>query len=518
MYKNINFINANVITLDKTHDEKVDSISIKNNKIYSINKPITGFKEIDLKGATIIPGFVDSHFHIKNMGKRLEMINLKSVKSISSIVDKISDVVKTKDDKEWIFGFGWDHTLWGENKFPEKKILNQIAPNNPVVLTRIDGHCVWVNDIVINKSSYDSSNLVAPNGGEIINDCIFIDNAMSKINEIIPNDNENQIKSWIKSATQEIIKRGITNVHDAWQDDKIINAIKELEYENQFPIRCYGMISSYDKELLNEYFNRGHYYSSKYTIRSVKAFIDGALGSRGASLLEPYSDCSNNCGLILISKQDFSELAHLCNKNNFQLCTHAIGDNGNRLVLDSYLKHTKNNPNHRWRIEHAQMVENSDVDKFVEGNIIPSMQPSHCTSDMRWMNSRIGNHRVDRISRWKTFADYNLPIAGGSDCPIEDGQPLFEYYAAVTRQNHDGLPKGGWQPQEKLDRINALRMFTTWAAYSEFADHKRGMIKKGFDADLTIFSNDILKCKISEILNIETLGTVINGKIEYLNL
>ena len=221
--------------------------------------------------------------------------------------------------------------------------------------------------------------------------------------------------------------------------------------------------------------------------------------------------------LILITKEDFSELSYLCNKNNFQLCTHAIGDSGNRLVLDSYLKHTKNNSNHRWRIEHAQMVEDSDIDKFIKGRIIPSMQPSHSTTDMRWMKSRIGDYRINRISRWKTFVDANIPIAGGSDWPIEDGEPLYEYYSAVTRQNHNGWPKGGWQPQEKLDRINALKMFTTWAAYSEFADHRRGMIKEGFDADLTIFSDDILKCKVADILNIETIGTVINGKIEYLN-
>ena len=518
MYKKINFINGNVISLDPEHSEKINTISIAYGKIHSLNNPINNAKNIDLNGATIIPGFVDSHFHLKNMGKRLNMIDLKSCKSIFEIIKKTKDVVNNHLDGEWIFGFGWDQTLWDNSEFPTSNILNDISPKNPVVFTRIDGHCIWINECTIRKSTYDSSNLIAPDGGEIINNCIFVDNAMSKINQAIPNEDLSQVKSWIELAINEVIKRGITNVHDAWQDKLIIESIKEIEFENNLPIRCYGMLSSNDKELLNKYFKSGYYKSQLYTIRSVKAFIDGALGSRGASLLEPYSDCSNHCGLILISKDDFDELAYNCNRYNFQLCTHAIGDNGNRLVLDSYIDNTKHNSNHRWRVEHAQMVENSDIEKFIDGRIIPSMQPSHCTSDMRWLESRIGNHRVDRISKWKTFVDANVPIAGGSDCPIEDGEPLFEYYAAVTRQDHNGLPKGGWQPQEKLDRISALKMFTLWAAYSEFAEHKRGMIKIGYDADLTIFSDDITKCAVDDILKTEAIGTVVGGNVVYLNL
>lgn len=518
MYEKINFINGNVISLDPENSEEIDVISTVHGKIYSLNQPIKKAKDIDLNGATIIPGFVDSHFHLKNMGKRLNMINLKSCKSISEILVKTKDVINRHADDEWIFGFGWDQTLWDVKDYPTKNILNNISPKNPIVFTRIDGHCIWVNECAIKKSTYDLSNLIAPYGGEIINDCIFVDNAMSKINQIIPKENLTKTKSWIKLAINEIVKRGITNVHDAWQDKLIIKSIKKLEMENNLPIRCYGMLSSNDKELIDLYFKKGYYESSNYTIRSVKAFIDGALGSRGASLLEPYSDCSNHCGLILISKDDFDELAYQCNKYDFQLCTHAIGDNGNRLVLDAYINNTKHNPNHRWRVEHAQMVEHSDINKFINGRIIPSMQPSHCTSDMRWLDSRIGKNRLGRISKWKTFVDANVPIAGGSDCPIEDGEPLYEYYAAITRQDHNGLPKGGWQPQERLDRISALKMFTVWAAYSEFAEHKRGMIKIGYDADMTIFSDDITKCPVDDILKTEAIGTIVGGKVVYLNL
>jgi predicted amidohydrolase YtcJ len=275
------------------------------------------------------------------------------------------------------------------------------------------------------------------------------------------------------------------------------------------------MLASSDSGLIDSFFKAGYYKSELYTIRAVKAFIDGALGSRGAALLEPYSDDHCNCGLILISHEEFTELAQRCRDANFQLCTHAIGDRGNKMVLDIYANTIKNTSNHRWRIEHAQMVTDKDLHRFAEHQILPSMQPSHCTSDMRWIDERIGEKRSPRISRWKSFTDLGLPVPGGSDCPIEDGEPLFEYYAAVTRQDHKGWPKNGWQSQEKLNRMDALKMFTTWAAYGEFSELKRGRIKIGYDADFTILSNDITMCEPQDILKSKILGTVVNGTFVY---
>jgi predicted amidohydrolase YtcJ len=334
---------------------------------------------------------------------------------------------------------------------------------------------------------------------------------MNKIWDAQPKDSFSDVKRWIKTAAYTACSRGITNVHDAWQDANTVQAIKELINKDEFPIRCYGMLASSDSTLLATSFKSGHYESELYTIRSVKAFIDGALGSRGAALIEPYSDDHCNCGLILISHEEFTELAQQCKNAGFQLCTHAIGDRGNRMVLDIYANTIKNTPKHRWRIEHAQMVTDGDIPKFLEYNILPSMQPSHCTSDMRWMDERIGTDRLSRISRWKSFIDLGIPIPGGSDCPIEDGEPLFEYYAAVTRQNHHGWPKDGWQSQEKLNRIDALKMFTTWAAFGEFSEHRRGQIKEGYDADFTIYDNDITTCKTSEILDLKLIATIVNG-------
>jgi len=308
------------------------------------------------------------------------------------------------------------------------------------------------------------------------------------------------------------ISDGITNIHDAWQDSITVKVLQQLSEAGKLPIRIYGMLGSSHPKLLKHFFKEGIFRSEKYTIRSVKAFIDGALGSRGAALLEPYCDDINNCGLILISDKDFKKLAQKCQDAGFQLCTHAIGDRGNKMVLDIYSEFTKELNNHRWRIEHAQMICDEDIPQFAKAGIVPSMQPSHCTSDMPWLHDRLGSNRLHRISRWQSFIDAGCKIPGGSDCPIEEGNPIFEYYAAVTRKNHNGTPNDGWQKQEVVSRIDALKMFTTWAAYGEFAEHRRGKIRPGFDADLTFLNQDITECPEKEILKTEVLGTMVAGE------
>jgi len=510
--RSVNIINGNIITLNSQHPQ-VDSLSIDDGKIISINKTSSKFKTLDLKGATVIPGFIDAHFHLKNYGKRLEQIDLKDIQSLKEIKSIIINKLKDIKKGEWVLGFGWDQNLWDKKLFPDASFLNNISPDHPMYLTRIDGHAAWVNNNAIKKINSTSENLSTIDGGKVINDCIMIDNAMSPFKNYLPKEDKEQVKKWIHRAAHNALNMGITGVHDAWQDKTIVQAIMELIQENKFPIRCYGMLAGNDQQLLNQYFKDGHYHNKYYTIRSVKAFIDGALGSRGAALHEPYCDDHNNCGLILISKEEFSNLASLCYKNNFQLNTHAIGDRGNDYVLQHYGNTLGENNNKRWRIEHAQMVSDNEIIRFKKYNILPSMQPTHCTSDMRWLPERIGNHRLKLISRWQSFIDAGLKIPGGSDCPIEAGNPLFEFYAAVTRQDHSGWPIKGFQSQEKVNRENALKMFTTWAAYGGFDENRRGKIEVGYDADLTIMDQDILKVKTKNILNSKILYTIVNGDI-----
>ena len=510
--QSLHLVNGNIITLDK-QCPIASSVYIENGKIKNINQKVKSDQTIDLNGATVIPGFIDAHFHLKNYGKRLDQINLKGLTSLKKIEEIIIAKLSEVKPGDWILGFGWDQNLWKDKSFPKSNFLNKLIPNNPVYLTRIDGHASWVNDAAIFKINSEIDQLNNIGGGQVINECIIIDNSMGPFKDYLPKENKEQVKKWIYKATQNACKMGITGVHDAWQDKVTIDAIKELIQENNFPIRCYGMLASNDKELLNKYFKEGHYNNKYLTIRSVKAFIDGALGSRGAALHESYCDDHNNCGLILISKEEFSNLAKNCYENNFQLNTHAIGDRGNDYVLNHYANTIGKNNDKRWRVEHAQMVSDQDVIRFKDYNILPSMQPSHCTSDMKWLPERIGNHRLKLISRWQTFINAGLKIPGGSDCPIEDGNPLFEFYAAVTRKDHAGWPDKGFQPQEKVDRLNALKMFTSWAAYGGFYEQCRGKIKTGYDADLTIMDNNILDISSTKILDTKIIYTIVNGKI-----
>lgn len=508
----LNLVNGKIITLNRSFPI-VENLTIKNGKIYSLNNPNPSFKTINLNGAIIIPGFIDAHFHITNLGKRLEMVDLKKVNSPQKIIDLIVEKSKNTPSGHWIQGFGWDQNLWQNPAFPIKEMLNQQIPNHPVFLTRIDGHCAWVNEYAFKISNMDPD--INIDGGVIINECILIDNSMEIIRKHLPKESPEMIKKWIQIGTQYAIEKGITNVHDAWQSPDIINSIIELVEEEKMPLRCYGMIGASFKDYIKTFFSKGHYSGTHYKIRAVKAFIDGALGSRGAALHEPYSDEHCNCGLILISKEEFDELASLCYNYNFQLCTHAIGDRGNKFVLDTYQKYLKTKNDRRWRIEHAQMLTTDDIKRLKDLSIIASMQPSHCTSDMKWLKDRIGEHRLHRISRWKTLLENDIVIAGGSDCPIEDGNPLYEYYAAVTRMDHNGYPKGGWQSQELLSRMEALNIFTTGAAFAEFSENYRGIIELGYEADLTILSDDITSIAPEKILKTKIIATIVNGNIVF---
>ena len=296
--QSLNLINCNVITLDE-NKPSASSLYIANGKIKYIDKIVKNSKIVDLNGATVIPGFIDAHFHLKNFGKRLNQFNLKGISSLNDIKKGLIKKIHHLNSNEWILGFGWDQNLWDEKQFPSSNFLNDISPNNPIYLTRIDGHAVWVNNCAIEKTGFSISELNDIQGGQVINECIIVDNSMGPFKKYLPEETKTQVKKWISIASEQASKMGITGVHDAWQDRLIIDSILELIKEDNFPIRCYGMLAGNDKELLEEFFNNGYYNNEYYNIRSVKAFIDGALGSRGAALHEPYCDDHNNCGLIL---------------------------------------------------------------------------------------------------------------------------------------------------------------------------------------------------------------------------
>ena len=492
----------------------VENITISKGKIVGINSHRDDFETIDLNGLYVYPGFVDAHCHIKNYGRYLATIPLKDSNNIDEIIDMLKPMIDQAKPGEVIEGTGWDQEKWPTQDFPETHILDSIAPNNPVILSRVDGHAIWVNQRakeIVGKHSHESND-----GGSIINGCVFVDNAKKPFSDFLNQENAQYTAKWIQIAQNKFIEMGITGVHDAWQDEIIFKTIQSLEQDEQFFIRCYGMLSSYDLKFLKSIMKAGHYISPYYSARSVKVFLDGALGSRGALLFEEYSDDPCNCGLQLMPESQLIDLAKLCYQHNYQLNTHAIGDRANRIVLDTYKQVLQSDKTHRWRVEHAQMLKQSDLIKFSQTGIIPSMQPSHCTGDMPWLDNRLGTHRTHRISRWKSLIDSGVIIPGGSDCPyVGDGNPLFELYAAVTRKAHGSKSQSGWYESEAVSREDAIKMFTCWAAYAGFQEHRRGFIFPGFDADLTILSNDLIQCEEEDILNTEAVMTIINGHIRY---
>ena len=509
----LNLINANVITLNPDLP-KAQDLFIKDGKIESVNQRVYSAKTIDLKSATVIPGFIDAHYHLSNLGKFLENFNLVGIDSPQKIANLIREGLSKFPKGTWILGRGWDQSLWENGEFPFAKILDEITDDHPISLTRIDGHALWANKRVRQISGYEENPDVIP-GGEVINNCIFIDNAMDSIKKYIPKPSELDVTRYIENGIKQTVANGITGVHDAWQDSLIVNSIQKLVKKERFPIRCYGMLNGNDAEFLYPWFKNGIVKNDRYTIRAVKVFMDGALGSRGACLFDEYTDDPGNFGLVLLSEQEFDTLARKCHHFGFQLCTHAIGDKGNKMVLDTYQKYLRGKNDRRWRVEHAQMVRDDEIPQFVNNDILPSMQPSHCTSDMRWMDERIGTERIHRISRWKSFLNAGLKIPGGSDCPIEKGNPLIEFFSAVTRKSPENPNTKSWQAQEKVSRIEALKMLTTWAAYGGFDEYRRGQILPGFDADLTVLSQDITTCSEADILKTEVLMTYVDGELVY---
>ncbi len=506
------FINGRIITLDESRPI-AKSVTVSGGRIIGLDISPVG-KIIDLKGGVMIPGLCDAHMHLANFGKFLSELSFVGVNSPHIIAQMVADEAGANPPGTWIFGRGWDQTFWASSEFPIAEILDTLTPDHPVMLTRVDGHAAWVNRCARNLAGY-SSDTTLPDGAKVVNDCIFIDKAMEMIWKVLPPKDVHRIRKYIDRALPKLWARGITMVHDAWMDSATLSVIETMIGEGHFKMNCYGMLASDDPDLLERFFLQGPFVSARLIIRSVKTFMDGALGSRGAALLEPYTDDPDNRGLILLSEDELESLAKQCLAAGFQLNTHAIGDRANRLVLNLYHRVLKGKNPHRWRIEHAQMIADEDIPTFTANDIIPSMQPSHCTSDMRWLGHRIGDHRTDRISRWNTFINAGLKVAGGSDCPIESGNLLHEIYAAITRQDHLGQPKSGWHSDECVKPIDALKIFTTWAAYSAFEDQHRGKITPGYLADLTVLSKDITTITPDEILNTEVLMTVIGGEVVY---
>jgi predicted amidohydrolase YtcJ len=479
---------------------------------------------IDLEGKTMIPGLVDAHAHLRGIGKYLAQLKLEKASGPAEVGAIVTKVAADTPPDRWIQGRGWDQNDWDIKEFPTWRDLDG-TESHPVYLRRVGGHAGWVNKTALELCGI-MRDTPDPEGGKIIRDesgeptGVFIDNAKDLITDHIPDPSPDEVDDWMSAAIRHCNERGLTGFHDAGVEAEDLASFERLHAGGEMTLRVYCMLSTDDKDLefTKQLLKKGPHAMAgdKVVVRAVKLYVDGALGSRGAALLAPYSDDPDNTGLLVKTAEELESLSRLAAKNGFQVCTHAIGDRGNRVILDVYERVLGSDGiDQRFRVEHAQVVALEDIARFKELGVIPSMQPTHCTSDMYWAEDRVGPERIKGAYAWRRYLDEGNPLPLGSDAPVESVDPLWGIYAAVTRQDHDGWPERGWYPGERMTVLEALRGFTIEAAYAAFAEDDAGTIEAGKLADFTILDRDILHIASSELLKTRVTHTVVAGEIVY---
>lgn len=479
-----------------------------------------GAREVSLGGQTVIPGLIDAHGHLMNLGHALLRANLMGASSKAEIVERLRQHAQDLPTGAWLLGRGWDQTLWPEAEFPTAADLDAHFPDRPVWLERVDGHAGWGNSLALAVSTRDLSGDWQPEGGRILRDeqgqatGVFIDSAEQFIVEAIPAPSEEVDALALERALAESARFGLTGVHDAGVSLKQLALYRRFADSGRLPLRIHAMANG-DAEALDALCAMGHYRhpSGRLQMRSVKLYIDGALGSRGAALLEDYSDEPGNRGLLFAEPPAFEKIlakAHAC---GVQVAAHAIGDRGNRVVLDgmqSVLGEARGT-DHRWRIEHAQVVALGDIPRFAQLGVIASMQPTHATSDMRWAQARLGEDRLAGAYAWRRMKEAGALLALGSDFPVEAVDPVLGLHAAATRQDARGWPEGGWIASQKLDLMEALRGFTLDAAHAGFAESEVGSLEVGKRADFVVLSRPLEDLAPASILDLKVESTWVDG-------
>lgn len=524
-------VHAHVITMN-AKQPSAEAVAIQNEHIVWVGNNDDAAKlfpasirRLDLHGATVLPGIIDAHTHLVELGKSLLRLNLKDVPNEQEAVERVRKQVASARPGEWILGWGWDEGKWA-SAYPNNQALSLVSPNNPVLLTGLHSFASWANKKAlevagVNKQTKD------PENGKILHDektgeptGILLNSAQGLAEKHIPPMSLEQVKKAIELAAQECVRNGLTSVHEARVSSLMVQAFRELVHENRLPLRVYVMLDGADPALVKEWLARGPEIDRDHrlTIRAFKLFADGALGSRGAALLEPYSDAPSTKGLITTPAPAVYDLTRNSLQKGFQVCTHAIGDAANRMVLDSYERAQHDVPqsrDSRLRIEHAQVLAPEDIPRFAKLGIIPSMQPTHCTSDKAWAEKRLGPERVKGAYAWHSLVETGTHLPLSSDFPGETLNPFYGIYAAVTRQDPQGNPPGGWYPEQRLTLDQALKGYTVEGAYAEFEENVKGSIKPFKLADLTVISDDITKVSSREILSIRVLKTFVGGKVVF---
>jgi predicted amidohydrolase YtcJ len=523
-------VNARVHTVDDSRP-LVSAFAVRNGRILFAGsdreaRMLAGPRTqvLDAGQATIIPGMVDAHAHLLGLGNSLRNVQLAGSKSYEEVIARVAERAKSAKPGEWIVGRGWDQNLWPDKQFPTHEALSRAFPSNPVVLTRIDGHALLANAAAMRAANVSAATR-DPEGGRVMRNAdnspagVFVDNAEGLINRAVPPATTAQNRAAILAAIAEANKWGLIGIHDAGESRPIIDIYESLAREGNFNLRNYVMVSG-DTADVRHYFARGPrsaLYDGRIWVRSIKLYADGALGSRGAAMLAPYSDDKDNTGLLLTPPAEIQRIVIGALRRGFQIGVHAIGDRGNRIVLDAYdaaLK-TVPTPDHRFRIEHAQVIALNDIPRFAAMGVIPSMQASHQTSDMRWAETRVGPDRIKGAYAWRSLLSSGAIIPNGSDFPVEEVNPLISFHSAITRQDATNWPPGGWYPDQVMTREEALKAMTIWPAFAGFQEKVMGSITPGKYADFVVLDRDIMTVPATEILQTRVMSTYLGGKRVY---
>ncbi len=472
---------------------------------------------IDAQGGAIYPGFIDAHAHFVGYALGLRTADLTGARSWEEVIDKLKSFLRQQDPGPWIIGRGWDQNTWPLKAFPDRKMLDELFPDKPVLLTRIDGHAAIANSKALEIAGLRPGDKVA--GGEIETVSgrltgVLVDNAVDRVTARIPAATADHFRQALQQAEKNCFATGLTTIDDCGLPFEDVEQIKELQQNGHLKMRLYVLLS--DEKKNYDYLKKnGPVKTDRLQVRGFKVYGDGALGSRGACLLEPYKDKAGYHGFLLSNPAHFDSVAALAMLDGFQLCTHAIGDSGNRTILHTYGKYLTGKNDLRWRIEHAQVVNENDFSLFGRYSIIPSVQPTHATSDMYWAGDRLGSERLKGAYAYKRLLQQNGWLPLGTDFPVEDISPFKTFYAAVFRKDANAWPAGGFQPENALSREEALRGMTIWVAMANFEEKEKGSLEKGKWADFIILDKDLMKADEKDILRTQVLQTYIGGEKVY---
>ena len=509
-------INANVYTVNNSFD-KAEAFAIKDGKIVDVGTTLEIQAKYaptfinDVKGKTVLPGFIDAHCHFYRLGLQQQKVELAGTKSFEEVIERIIEFQK-KYNVPYITGRGWDQNDWEVKEFPTKDKLDEIFPNTPVAIRRVDGHALLANQAAIDLAdvtvnSPEVGGFIIKENGKLTG--VFIDGPMELIGKKIPNPSRKEQIQALKDAEKICFDLGLTTVDDAGISKETIELIDSLQQTGDLKMRIYAMVSVSDKSI-DHFTKKGIIKTDRLNVRSFKVYADGALGSRGAAMKESYSDKHNHFGALVTPLEDLQRFAEKIAASDYQMNTHAIGDSANYVMLDTYKKVLKGKEDRRWRIEHAQIIDKDDFSYF--NNILPSIQPTHATSDMYWAEDRIGAERIKGAYAFKDLLNQYGKVALGTDFPVEKVSPFLTFYAAVSRKDTNNYPKGGFQMENALTREETLKGMTIWAAFSNFEEDEKGSIEIGKMADFIVLDKNIMEVEESKIPNIKVVNTFVGGE------